>query len=118
MKVIINESRFDSIFSNWLENEGIHLKYSVYSSRLNGYDELIVSGGLYLYKDGKPINTAAYIFSYKVGEDKQLIFQEHLNQFQRVDSFKIFPPEYVSDFFVNKVRNFLQKRIDDRRIPL
>jgi hypothetical protein len=117
MKVIINESRFDSIFSNWLKNEGIHLKYNVYSSRLNGYDELIVSGGLYLIQDDKPINSHAYIFSYKVGEDKQLIFQEHLNQIQRVNSFKIFPPDYVTDFFVNKVRNFLQKRIDEKNIP-
>ena len=121
MRVIINESRFDSIFSNWLEKEDIKVKYNGFPSRLNGYDELIVSGGLYLYKDGKPINTTAYIFSYKVGEDKQLIFQElhppSIFLTTRNGLFRIFPPDYVSDFFVNKVRNFLQKRIDEKNIP-
>jgi len=121
MRVIINESRFDSIFSDWLKKEDIKVMYNVYSSRLNGYDELIVNGGIYLYQYDKPINSNAYIFSYKVGEDKQLIFRE-LNPpsiflTTRNSLFKIFPPEYVMDFFVNKVRNFLQKRIDNKNIP-
>jgi len=121
MRVIINESRFDSIFSDWLKKEDIKVMYNVYSSRLNGYDELIVNGGIYLYQYDKPINSNAYIFSYKVGEDKQLIFRE-LNPpsiflTNRNGLFKIFPPEYVMDFFVNKVRNFLQKRIDNKNIP-
>lgn len=118
MKVIINESKFDLVFSNWLKKEDIKLRYVVYSNRLNGYDEIILSGGVYLIQDGNPMNSSPYIFSYKVGEDEQLIFQENTLPIYGNKLFKLFPLEYVEDFFIGRVRNFLQKRIDDRSIPL
>ncbi len=118
MKVIINESKFDLVFSNWLKKENIKIRYIVYSSRLNGYDEIIVNGGVYLIQDGNPMNSNPYTFSYKVGEDKQLIFQENTLPIYRNKLFKLFPPEYVEDFFIDRVKNFLQKKIDDKNIPL
>jgi hypothetical protein len=122
MRVIINESRFDLIFSNWLEDEDIQLVYKVYPSRTNRYDELIVSGGFYLYKEGERVNQFPYTFSYKVGNDKQLIFWElsppSVFLTYKNGLFRIFPSEHVKDFFVNKVRDFLQKRIDEKSIPI
>jgi hypothetical protein len=111
MRVIINESRFDSIFSNWLKEEGITLSYRIYPSRRSGYDE-IRSGGIYLIQDNKEINFSPYIFSYKVDEDKRLIFQEDYNPYQQFNLFKIFPSEYVKYFFVDKVKNYLQKKFE------
>jgi hypothetical protein len=119
MKVIINESRFDSIFSNWLEKEGITLSYNEYPDRLSAYGSLIMNGGLYFTRDGKRINSSDYIFSYKVGEDKRLIFMEIRPPSRFLTGlFKIFPSDYVIDFFVDKVRNFLQSKIDEKNITI
>ena len=118
MKVILNESGFNSIFSEWLKKMGIVLKYRVEGNRVNGYGDVILKGGVYIFKGDKFIGE--YMSTFKVGDDNQLIYDEHFSNISQTEIFKSFPfpSDVLIKFFTNKIQNFLQRRIDDKSIPI
>jgi hypothetical protein len=119
VNVVINENKFNSTFSNYLKKLNVKTRIVYLGSRENMSGDVFVKSDIYLTRNGKPLGSifSGYGFSFKVGEDNQLMFDEHLGNIERIDLFRGFPPELIIEFFVDKIRNYIQKRIDDKTIP-
>ena len=118
INVVINENKFNSIFSNYLKKLNIKTRIVYLGSRENVSGEVFVKSDIYLTRNDNPIGSfLGYGFSFKVGEDNQLILDEHLGNIERVKLFKGFPPELIIEFFVDKIRSYIQKGIDNKTIP-
>jgi hypothetical protein len=119
VNMVINENKFNSTFSNYLKKLNIKTRIVYLGSRENVSGEVFVKSEIYLTRNNNPIGSlfTGYRFSFKVGEDNQLMFDEHLGNIERINLFKGFPPELIIGFFVDKIKNYIQKRIDDKTIP-
>ena len=116
MRVILNESRFDSIFSKWLEKSGIEVKLEWCGvGRLNGYDERIVSGSFTLYEDGELINSYIYSYKYEDGELSFYDMEPNVNRFGFRGSLKIFPYEKVSEYFSDRLKDYILMKLEMKR---
>jgi acyl-CoA thioesterase len=115
VNVVINENKFNSTFSNYLKKLNIKTRIVYLGSRENVSGDVFVKSEIYLTRNNNPIGSS--FISFKVGEDNQLMFDEHLGDIKRINSFKGFPPELIIGFFVDKIKNYIQKRIDDKTIP-
>ena len=116
MKVILNESRFDSIFSKWLEKSGIEVKLEWFGvGRLNGYDERIISGSFTLYQDGERINSYIYSYKYEDGELSFYDMEPNVKRFGFGGSLKIFPYEKVSEYFSDRLKDYILMKLEMKR---
>ena len=116
MRVILNESRFDSIFSKWLEKSGIEVKLEWFGvGRLNGYDERIISGSFTLYQDGELINSYIYSYKYEDGELSFYDMEPNVNRFGFGGSLKIFPYEKVSEYFSDRLKEYILMKLEMKR---
>ena len=118
MKVILSESRFDSIFSEWLEKEGFELKIGWYGvGRLNGYDERIITGYVKIVKDGEPIGlSGGYQFSYKYEDGELSLYdiQPYVGFVGFGGLFKIFPTELVTEYFSEQVKDYIYMKLESK----
>jgi hypothetical protein len=119
VKRVINENRFNSSFSEFLKKLNIKSQIVYVGQNRDGYDDVIVSGDIYLRMGGELIGSdLGYGFTFKVGEDNQLIFDESFGNIDRIYIFKGFPSGWVMEYFRNKVKNYIQKMINNKSIPL
>ena len=106
MKVILSESKFNLVFSNWLEKNNIKSRIKVLDGSWNNDHKLVVVL-LYLTYDGEPLgSTGGYIFTYKLVDDK-LVDRNLPIDMVDLDLFKIFPTEYVIEYFNDVVKDYL-----------
>ena len=106
MKVILSESKFKSVFSNWLEKNNIKSRIKVLDGSWNNEYKLVVVF-LYLTYDGEPLgSTGGYIFTYKLVNDK-LVDRNLPIDMADLDLFKVFPTEYVIDYFNDEVKDYI-----------
>lgn len=106
MKVILSESKFNSVFSNWLEKTNIKSRIKVLEGSWNNNYNLVVVL-LYLTYDGEPLgSTGGYIFTYKLVDDKLVVRDLPIDMVE-LDLFKVFPTEYVIEYFNDEVKDYL-----------
>lgn len=114
MKVILNESRFESVFSKLLEKEKFNIDISWYGTDL-GKDGLVVNGLVRLSQNRKDLGFPnGYIFSYKKKGDELIlrkISPNIENYFERITLFNIFPSEKVLDYLDNLVKEYLYNEL-------
>lgn len=119
VKRVINENRFNSSFSEFLKKLNIKPQIVYVGQKRDGYGNIIVSGDIYLKMGGEPIGFyLGYRFTFKVGEDNQLIFDESFGDIDHINIFKGFPSGWVMEYFTDKVKNYIQKMINNKSIPL
>ena len=113
MKVIISESRFNSVFSKWLEKEDIDVNIGWYGGgRLNGYDEHIISGFVTIKGEGAGL-PFGFQFSYKY-EDNELTLYDIKPDIYRIGlggGFKMFPMDLVVEYFSEQIKDFIYAKI-------
>lgn len=110
MKVILSESKFKSVFSNWLEKNNIKPRIQILDGSWdNKHKSVIVF--LYLTYDGEPLgSTGGYIFTYKLVDDK--LEDRYLpNEMGEIVLFKLFPTEYVIDYFNDEVKDYIYNKM-------
>jgi len=116
MKVILNESRFESVFSELLKKEKLNIDISWYGSDMNNQDGLVIKGLVKLSQGDTSRNierigfSNGYIFSYKKKGDELILRKISPNiekDFEFIGLFKIFPPEKVLDYLDNLVKEYL-----------
>ena len=116
MKVIISESRFNSVFSEWLKKEKINLHILYYGSDLSNQDGLVEKGLVKFSQGDTPRNierigySQGHIFSYVKKGDELILRKISPNielYFEDVALFNIFPPEKVLDYLDNLVKEYL-----------
>jgi hypothetical protein len=106
MKVILSESKFKSVFSNWLEKNNIKSRIKVLDGSWNNDHKLVVVF-MYLTHNGEPLgNTGGYIFSFNLVDDK-LIVRNSPDDIMEIGIFTLFPTEYVIEYFNDKVKDYL-----------
>ena len=103
MKVIISESRFNSVFSEWLKKEKINLHILYYGSDLSNQDGLVEKGLVKFSQGDTPRNVErigfsnGYIFVYKK-KDNELTFIKMSPGITTLGGmFKVVPPEMVEE---------------------
>lgn len=114
MKVILNESRFESVFSKLLEKEKFNIDISWYGTDLDK-DGLVVNGLVRLSQNRKDLGySQGHIFSYKKKGDELIlrkISPNIENYFEHITLFNIFPPEKVLDYLDNLVKEYLYNKL-------
>ena len=106
MKVILSESKFNSVFSNWLEKNNIKPRIQVLDGSWSNDHNLVIVL-LYITYDGEPLgSTGGYIFTYKLVDDK-LVVRDLPQDMVELDLFKVFPTEYVIEYFNDVVKDYL-----------
>ena len=109
MKVILSESRFDSVFSEWLKKEDIKIRIEILNDINNKYKLVVVF--MYLTHNGEPLgNTGGYIFSFNLVDDK-LIVRNSPDDLMEIGIFTVFPYELVIKYFTEKVKEFIYKKL-------
>jgi len=124
MKVILNESRFNTIFSEWLENEKINTHITYYGSDLSNQDGLVEKGLVRFSQGDNPRNierigfSNGYIFVYKK-KDKELTFIRMSPGITTLGGmFKVFPPEMVEEYFSEQVKGYMYEYLDSNNSKL
>jgi hypothetical protein len=119
MKVIISESRFNSVFSKWLEKEDIDINIGwfggggISGGGINGYDEHIIRGFVTIREDGLPFG---FQFSYKY-EDNELTLYDIKPDIYRIGlggGFKMFPMDLVIEYFSGLIKDYIYKKLETR----
>jgi len=114
MKVILSESRFNTIFSDWLDKSGIDINIGWYGvGRLNGYDEHIISGFVTI-KEGDTIISSQYSYKYKDGELSLYEIYPDINRFGFGGVFKIFPTDLVAEYFSEEIKDYIYMKLETR----
>ena len=109
MKVILSESRFDSVFSEWLKKEDIKIRIEILNDINNKYKLVVVF--MYLTHNGEPLgNTGGYIFSFNLVDDK-LIVRNSPDDLMEIGIFTLFPNELVIKYFTDKVKEYIYKTL-------
>ena len=120
MKVILNESRFESVFSELLKKEKLNIDISWYGSDVSSQGELIIKGLVKFSQGDTPRNierigySQGHIFSYIKKGDELILRKISPNiehYFERVALFNIFPPEKVLDYLDNLVKEYLYNEL-------
>ena len=112
MKIILNENRFNSVLSNYLDNLGIDINIGWYGvGRKLFYDERIISGFVTLRED-ETIVTFQFSYMY---EDNELSLYEIYPDIGRVgfgDVFEGFPNELLVNYFSEQIKDFIYKKLE------
>lgn len=109
MKVILSESRFDSVFSEWLKKEDIKIRIEILNDINNKYKLVVVF--MYLTHKGEPLgNQGGHIFSFNLVDDK-LIVRNSPDDLMGIGLFTLFPNELVIKYFTEKVKEFIYKKL-------
>ena len=111
MKVKLNESKFNSVFSDWLKKHGITIDILYW--RDNCVDS--ITGTVYLYKQKEILGYKhGYGFDFKYDKRfKSLRYVGHSHDIEKLDNFKFLPSDVVIKYFSDKVENYLIKYIND-----
>ena len=109
MKVILSESRFDSVFSEWLKKEDIKIRIEILNDINNKYKLVVVF--MYLTHNGEPLgNQGGHIFSFNLVDDK-LIVRNSPDDLMEIGIFTLFPNELVIKYFTDKVKEYIYKTL-------
>jgi len=112
MKVILNESRFNTIFSDWLDKSGIDIYLGWFGSNKTFGNENIIGGLVRLSMGGEDIgNSHGYIFSFILGDDGELTYKEVIPDFGKIGIFQIFPTELVIKYFSELIKEYLYNEL-------
>ena len=124
MKVIISESRFNSVFSEWLKKEKINLHILYYGSDLSNQDGLVEKGLVKFSQGDTPRNVErigfsnGYIFVYKK-KDNELTFIKMSPGITTLGGmFKVFPPEMVEEYFSEQVKAYMYEYLNSNNSKL
>ena len=112
MKVILSESRFDSVFSEWLKKEDINIRIRILNDLNDNNNKFkLVVVFMYLTHNGEPLgNMGGYIFSFNLVDDK-LIVRDSPDDIMEIGLFTLFPNELVIKYFTEKVKEFIYKKL-------
>ena len=112
MKVILSESRFDSVFSEWLKKEDINIRIRILNDLNDNNNKFkLVVVFMYLTHKGEPLgNMGGYIFSFNLVDDK-LIVRDSPDDIMEIGLFTLFPNELVIKYFNEKVKEFIYKKL-------
>ena len=114
MKVILNESKFNTIFSDWLDKEGFDINIGWYGSgRLNDNDEHIISGFVTI-KEGDTIDSYIYSYKYKDGELSLDEIYPNIGRFGFGGVFKIFPTDLVAEYFSEEIKDYIYMKLESK----
>jgi len=114
MKVILNESRFNTIFSDWLDKSGIDINIGWYGvGRINGYDERIISGFVTIRED-ETIITSQYSYKYKDSELSLYEIYPDRNRFGFGGIFDFFPTDLVVEYFSEQIKDYIYMKLETR----
>ena len=114
MKVILSESKFNTIFSDWLDKEGFDINIGWYGvGRLNGYGEHIISGFVTI-KEGETIITSQYSYKYKDGELSLYEIYPDIGRFGFGDVFEGFPNELLIEYFSEQIKDFIYMKLESK----
>ena len=110
MKVILNESRLKSVFSNFLEKSNINVQLSYYGSNLTN-NGLEYQGLVKLSQNRNDLGFSnGYIFSFKK-KDNELILVKTSPDITKIGGiFKGFPPELLVDYFSGLIKDYISKK--------
>ena len=109
MRVILSESRFDSVFSEWLKKEDINIRIEILNDINNKFKLVVVF--MYLTHKGEPLgNQGGHIFSFNLVDDK-LIVRNSPDDIMEIGLFTLFPNELVIKYFTDKVKEYIYKKL-------
>jgi len=112
MKIILNENRFKSVLTKYLDNLGIDINIGWYGvGRINGYDERIISGFVTIRED-ETIITSQYSYKYKDSELSLYEIYPDRNRFGFGGIFEGFPNELLVNYFSEQIKDFIYKKLE------
>jgi len=115
MKVILNESRFKTIFSDWLEKSGIDINIGWYGVGPDTviWDGRIISGFVTIRED-ETIITTQYSYKYKDSELSLYEIYPDRNRFGFGGIFDFFPTDLVVEYFSEEIKDYIYKKLETR----
>lgn len=124
MKVILNESKFNTIFSDWLKKEKINLHILYYGSDLSQQDGLVEKGLVKFSQGDTPRNierigfSNGHIFVYKKKDNELTFIRMSPGVTSLGGMFKIFPPEMVEEYFSEQVKEYMYEYLNSNNSKL
>ena len=124
MKIILNESKFNTIFSEWLKKEKINLHILYYGSDLSQQDGLVEKGLVKFSQGDTPRNierigfSNGHIFVYKKKDNELTFIRMSPGVTSLGGMFKIFPPEMVEEYFSEQVKEYMYEYLNSNNSKL
>jgi len=113
MKVIIDESRFDTIFRDYMKKKNIKFNFHYNGSAYFGNNGLHHTLLLLIYKDGKWLYEINMSFG---GTKNNLKYAAHHLAFEKSHLFNFFPSENVINFFSEIGKEKLKELIESGKV--
>ena len=112
MKLIIDESRFDTIFRDYMKKKNIQFYFHYNGSAYFGNNGLHHTLTLLIYKDGELL----YDINISFGTRNNLKYAAHHSAFEKSHLFSFFPSENVINFFSEIGKEKLKKLIESGNV--
>jgi len=113
MKVIIDESRFDTIFRYYMKKKNIQFYFYYNGSAYFGNNGLHHTLSLLIYKDGEWLYDINMSFG---GTRNNLKYAAHHSAFEKSHLFSFFPSENVINFFSEIGKEQLKKLVESGKV--
>lgn len=113
MKIILNENRFKSVLTKYLDNLGIDINIGWYG--VGRYNKRIQSGFVTL-KEDETIVTFQFSYMY---EDNELSLYEiypDIGRYGFGDVFEGFPNELLVNYFSEQIKDYIYKKLESNNI--
>ena len=112
MKIVLNESRFNSVLTKFLDKSGIDINIGWNGSgRVNVYGEDIITGFVAVNENGKPIK---FTYKYEDGELSLFDIYPDIGIFGFGDVFKGFPNELLIDYFSGLIKDYIYMKLESK----
>lgn len=113
MKVVIDESKFDTIFRDYMKKKNIQFYFHYNGSAYFGNNGLHHTLSLLIYKDGEWLYDINMSFG---GTRNYLKYAAHHSAFEKSHLFSFFPSENVINFFSEIGKEKLKKLIESGEV--
>jgi hypothetical protein len=114
MKIVLNESQFNSAFTKFLDKSGIDMNIGWNGSgRQNVYGERIITGFVTINENGKPIS---FQFTYKYEDNELSLYGIYpdVGIFGFGEVFKGFPNELLIEYFSGMIKDYIYMKLESK----
>ena len=114
MKIVLNESRFNSVLTKFLDKSGIDINIGWNGSgRENVYGERIITGFVTINENG---NRISFQFTYKYEDNELSLYGVYpdVNRFGFGEVFKGFPNELLIEYFSEQIKDFIYMKLESK----
>ena len=111
MKIILNENRFNSVLTKFLDKSGIDINIGWNGSGRE--NERIITGFVTINENGQRVS---FQFTYKYEDNELSLYGVYpdVNRFGFGEVFKGFPNELLIEYFSEQIKDYIYMRLESK----